>query len=372
MDRPEARHEPTNVVRLRTTGPPGPELSELLEQAVRVAVGAAALAVGAAVNAVARTLGQTPVIDEEALDEEPQPVRGVPLLIGAALGLAWETGRWSVRAASTAGRSIAPLASFAVSPAFVRRRLDAVEGRLAGLDERWRGERPRNEDAAEAILHLVVPEIVNAALDQIDLTELVVDRVDIGRVIDRVDFEAVIARVPVEEIVARLDLNEIVARIDLDAIVGRIDLDAAVQRIDLQRIVERVDLDTIIERVDLDTIIERIDLDTIIERIDVDTIVGRIDLNEIVGRIDLDTIVERLDLAGIATRVIEEIDLPQIIRASSGTMTAEAAEGIRVQSMEADSLVAGVVDRILRRRGRDTDVDQGTGEATTSREEGSN
>lgn len=354
MDRPEARQEPTNVVRLRTTGPPGPELSELLEQAVRVAVGAAALAVGAAANAVARTLGQTPVIDEEALDEEPQPVRGVPLLIGAALGLAWETGRWSVRAASTAGRSIAPLASFAVSPAFVRRRLDAVEGRLAGLDERWRGERPRNEDAAEAVLHLVVPEIVNAALDQIDLTELVVDRVDIGRVIDRVDFEAVIARVPVEEIVARLDLNEIVARIDLDAIVGRIDLDAAVQRIDLQRIVERIDLDTIIERVD------------------VDTIVGRIDLNEIVGRIDLDTIVERLDLAGIATRVIEEIDLPQIIRASSGTMTAEAAEGIRVQSMEADSLVAGVVDRILRRRGRDTDVDQGTGEATTSREEGSN
>jgi len=313
-----------------------------------------ALAVGAAANAVARTLGQTPVIDEEALDEEPQPVRGLPLLIGAALGLAWETGRWSVRAASTAGRSIAPLASFAVSPAFVRRRLDAVEGRLAGLDERWRGERPRNEDAAEAVLHLVVPEIVNAALDQIDLTELVVDRVDIGRVIDRVDFEAVIARVPVEEIVARLDLNEIVARIDLDAIVGRIDLDAAVQRIDLQQIVERIDLDTIIERIDLDTI------------------VGRIDLNEIVGRIDLDTIVERLDLAGIATRVIEEIDLPQIIRASSGTMTAEAAEGIRVQSMEADSLVAGVVDRILRRRGRDTDVDQGTGEATTSREEGSN
>ncbi len=150
------------------------------------------------------------------------------------------------------------------------------------------------------------------------------------------DARAVIARVPVVEIVARLDLNEIVARIDLDAIVGRIDLD------------------------------------TIIERVDVDTIVGRIDLNEIVGRIDLDTIVERLDLAGIATRVIEEIDLPQIIRASSGTMTAEAAEGIRVQSMEADSLVAGVVDRILRRRGRDTDVDQGTGEATTSREEGSN
>ena len=345
MDRPEARQEPTNVVRLRTTGPPGPELSELLEQAVRVAVGAAALAVGAAANAVARTLGQTPVIDEEALDEEPQPVRGLPLLIGAALGLAWETGRWSVRAASTAGRSIAPLASFAVSPAFVRRRLDAVEGRLAGLDERWRGERPRNEDAAEAVLHLVVPEIVNAALDQIDLTELVVDRVDIGRVIDRVDFEAVIARVPVEEIVARLDLNEIVARIDLDA---------AMRRVDLQRIVDRIDLDAIIERVDMDAI------------------VGRLDLNEIAERIDLDTIVERLDLAGIATRVIDEIDLPQIIRASSGTMTAEAAEGIRVQSMEADSLVAGVVDRILRRRGRDTDVDQGTGEATTSREEGSN
>jgi hypothetical protein len=226
----------------------------------------------------------------------------------------------------------------------LRRRLDLVEGRLAGLDERWREELPTSEHAAEAVLHLVVPEIVNAALDQIDLTELVVDRVDIGRVIDHVDFDAVIARVPVEEIVARLDVNEIVARIDLDEIVERIDLDAAVQRIDMQRIVERIDLNEIIERVDV---------------------------NAVVGRIDLDAIVERLDLAGIATRVIEEIDLPQIIRVSSETMATETAEGIRVQSMEADRLVAGVVDRILRRRGRDTEVDRGPDGSPTSREEGS-
>jgi len=121
-----------------------------------------------------------------------------------------------------------------------------------------------------------------------------------------------------------LDLNEIVGRVDLDAVVRRVDLDAAVERVDLQRVVDRIDVDAI------------------------------------AAGVDLDAVVGRLDLAGIATRVIEEIDLPGIIRSSSETMAAETAEGIRVQGMEADRLVAGVVDRVLRRRrDRDTQVADG-------------
>jgi hypothetical protein len=352
MDRPEPTPETTNVVVLRTTGAPGPELSALFEQALRVAVGATALAVVAAADAVSRTLGFAEVSDEEQPDEEPPPVRGFPLVAGAAFGLAWETGRWGVRAASTLGRSVAPLASFAASPGFVRRRLDAVEARLAGLDRRWQEELPRNEGAAEAFVRALVPGVVSAALDQIDLTQIVIDRVDLGRVVEEVDVEAVIARVPIDDIVARLDLDEVVQRVDLDAIVRRIDLDAAVRRVDLQGVLDRIDVDAIVGRVDLETIVDRIDVDAVAERI------------------DIQAIVERLDLAGIATRVIEEIDLPQIIRASSESMATEAAEGIRVQSMEADRLVAGVVDRVLRRRrGRETEVDEGRETASPAEEE---
>jgi hypothetical protein len=334
MDRPEPTREPTNVVVLRATGAPGPEPSELFEQAFRVAVGAAALAVMTVVDAVSRTLGTADASDEGPTVEAPEPVRGLPLLAGAALGLAWETGRWGLRAISSVGRSVAPLASFAASPAFVRRRLDAMEDRLAGLDRGWQEERPRNEDAAEAFVRALVPGVVNAALDQIDLTQIVVDRVDLGRVVEQVDLDAVVARVPIDDIVARLDLDEIVQRLDLDAIVRRIDLDAAVRRVDLQAIVDRIDLDAVVGRVDLDAVVDRIDVDAVAERI------------------DIQAIVERLDLAGIATRVIEEIDLPEIIRGSTGSMAVETVEGIRVQSMDADRVVAGLVDRVLRRRGR--------------------
>lgn len=325
MDRPEPVPEQTNVVRLRTTGVPSPELAALLEQAVRIAVGAAALAVAAGVEIASRTLGFAPGSEEEPSDEAPEPPRGLPLLAGAAFGLAWETGRWGARATSAAARTAAPLLSFATSPSFVRRRLDEAEARLAALDARWREERPPSERAASAFLEALVPRVVNAVLDQLDLTDLVVERVDLGRVIEQVDMEAVIARVPIDDILAR---------IDLDAIVERVDLDAAVAQVDLQRVVDRIDVDAV------------------------------------AAGIDLDAIVGRLDLAGIATRVIEEIDLPQIIRASSETMAAETAEGIRVQGMEADRVVAGVVDRILRRRqGRETQVDRGSGAPPDAQEE---
>jgi len=332
MDRPEPVREPTNVVRLRTAGAPGPELSALLEHALRIAVGATALAAGAAADAVSRTLGFAPPVGDEPPDEEPEPVGGLPLLAGAAFGLAWESGRWGVRAVSAAARSVAPLISFAASPSIVRGRLDEAEARLVAMDARWREERPTSERAAEAFLQALVPRIVNAVLDQIDLTGIVEERVDLERVIDRVDLDAVVARVRIDDVVERLDLNEIVGRVDLDAVVRRVDLDAAVERVDLQRVVDRIDVDAI------------------------------------AAGVDLDAVVGRLDLAGIATRVIEEIDLPGIIRSSSETMAAETAEGIRVQGMEADRLVAGVVDRVLRRR-RDRDTQVADGVAPPETEE---
>jgi hypothetical protein len=87
-----------------------------------------------------------------------------------------------------------------------------------------------------------------------------------------------------------------------------------------------------------------------------DAILDRIDLDAVASRIDVEAIVQRLDLVAIANSVIEEIDLPEIIRESSGAMASDTVQGIRLQTMEADRLVARVVDKVLRRRARDADV----------------
>ena len=55
--------------------------------------------------------------------------------------------------------------------------------------------------------------------------------------------------------------------------------------------------------------------------------------------------------------MIDEIDLPEIIRDSSGAMASETVQEVRVLGIGADRFVARVVDRILRRtHDRDTSV----------------
>jgi hypothetical protein len=70
----------------------------------------------------------------------------------------------------------------------------------------------------------------------------------------------------------------------------------------------------------------------------------------IVARIDINAIVNRIDLVAIVNQVIDEIDLPSIIRESSGGMASEAVLDVRMRGIEADETVNRIVDRILRRR----------------------
>ncbi|HSP38466.1 MAG TPA: hypothetical protein VLR26_11995, partial [Frankiaceae bacterium] len=52
----------------------------------------------------------------------------------------------------------------------------------------------------------------------------------------------------------------------------------------------------------------------------------------------------------LAREVVEELDLPEIIRSSTGAMTSDAVRGVRARSMHADDAVAAVSDRFLWRR----------------------
>jgi hypothetical protein len=283
---PEGRVTPIGAV-----PPPSPDLVELAERASRAALGLASLVAGSVTAAVAEAIsGEAP-----ELADEPQPDDGeswpkplAPVLAGAALGVAIESARVGTRAASAFARSLRPWISFAKSPTFVRERFLRVRERVSQLDDRWRREQQDDEQIGASFVGAVVPQIVDATLDQLDLTELVLSRVDLERVVDAVDLERAVSRVDLEAIVSRIDLDAIIARVDLDAVAARLDVEA---------------------------------------------------------------IVKRLDLAAIARDVIDEIDLPSIVRQSTGTMANETVEGVRVQSMSADRAVTGFVDRLLGREG---------------------
>lgn len=89
-----------------------------------------------------------------------------------------------------------------------------------------------------------------------------------------------------------------------------------------------------------------------------DAVLDKVDMNAIAAKIDLNAVIGRLDLGTIAREVIEGIDLPELIRESSGAMASETVVGVRLRGIEADERISRIIDRvILRRRGRDALVD---------------
>lgn len=156
-------------------------------------------------------------------------------------------------------------------------------------------------------------------------------------------------------------LDELVPAV-LDEVVRRTDLTALVLKyVDLDGVVEAVDLDAAVSRVDLDAVAQRLDLDAVALRLDIEAVLNRLDLTQlVVQRVDLDVLVSEvlahLDLAGLAAEVIEAVNLPEIIRDSTGSMASETVMGARMQGIAADETVARIRDRLLLRRGHGPDV----------------
>lgn len=107
----------------------------------------------------------------------------------------------------------------------------------------------------------------------------------------------------------------------------------------------------VLDEVDLDAVVARVDLDRIVDRLDLDGIAERIDVDAIAARIDLDAVIARVDLAGLTEQVMDELDIGELIRESSGTMATETVDALRLQGMRADHLLGRVVDQLLRRQG---------------------
>ena len=197
--------------------------------------------------------------------------------------------------------------------------------------------------ALAAVMDELVPEVTRAVLARLDVPGLVREFVDVDRVAAMLDVDAVVARV---------DLDAIIDEIDIDRVLDRVDLDAVIARVDLDAIIDKVDIDRVLDRVDLDAVVARVDLDAVVARVDLDGAVDRVDLDRAVDRVDVDRVISRTDLAGLARYVVQEIDLPGLLRASTGSVTNEMVRSVRDQGVDADRAVERIVDRLLRRQGR--------------------
>src|SRR4029450_1086224 len=119
-----------------------------------------------------------------------------------------------------------------------------------------------------------------------------------------------------------------IERVDLDRVARELDIDAVLDRMDLTEVVvQRVDLDRVASELDIDAVLDRMDLtEVVVQRVDLDRGASGRGVAAVVRRGGLEAAINRVDLIALAEFVVDGIDLPKIIRESSGTV---ASEGLR-------------------------------------------
>lgn len=98
----------------------------------------------------------------------------------------------------------------------------------------------------------------------------------------------------------------------------------------------------------VNSVVDRMDLTQIVlDRVDIDAIVARANMNEIINRVPM---------IDIAHYIIDEIDLPKIIRESTGGIAADAVNAARMQSLSLDEFINKIADSVMfRRKGRNVE-----------------
>jgi len=105
----------------------------------------------------------------------------------------------------------------------------------------------------------------------------------------------------------------------------------------------------VLKHVDIQRVAEQVDVDALVERMDLDRLAARIDVDAIAARLDVAAVLDRLDLAAIAADVIEQLDLPQLIREATADTTSEGVRAVRLRGVGADRAVRRAVDRLFGR-----------------------
>ena len=214
-----------------TTAAIGP----MIEEGARIVAGFLAAIAAAASEAVrAGAQSASPTDDEDLPDDvarTPMPPR-IGVAAGAAAGLAVEVTQATLRAASAFAATAGPMLSWFANAAIVRKGVADVDERMQQLNDRWEQERGAAEEAAGAFAANIVPRIVDAVLERIDLTQMATERLDVDAIVASIDLDRILEQIDVNAIIERVDVNAIIDRIDLAALA-----DEVISEIDLPEII---------------------------------------------------------------------------------------------------------------------------------------
>ena len=106
----------------------------------------------------------------------------------------------------------------------------------------------------------------------------------------------------------------------------------------------------VLEHVDIQRIAETVDINPLVDRLDMQRLTDRIDIDALVARLDIDAVISRVDVAAIAADVIDQLDLPQLIRETTVDATSESVRSVRLRGVGADRAISRAIDRLLGRR----------------------
>jgi hypothetical protein len=100
-------------------------------------------------------------------------------------------------------------------------------------------------------------------------------------------------------------------------------------------------------------------VDTALRHVDLTELIRRhVDLDALMSDVDVDAIVDRLDLVTRTKALIVDVDLPEVIRSSSGAVASDAVHSFRLQGISGDEAVRRAVTRWGRRRDSATTPDE--------------
>jgi hypothetical protein len=283
----------------------------MVAQGVQVGCGVTAVVLEIVVRSIGWSAGSRPT---GVSTSTGSGATAAPPATDVALGLAWTVSGWAGRAVVATTSVAAPIVGVLAAPPRVPPALQPATW-ARGLAATWQQQRPEAGVALDNAVSAAVPLSTQAVLDRIDLDAVV------RAVLQRLDLQALI--------------TEALREVDLDAVVAE-----ALTQLDLPAVV-----DTAVQQIDLtQVVIDNVDLGPVVT-----AALDQIDLDEIV--------MDRVDVLGLADYVVQGIDLPGIIRMSTGSVASEAVRTVRLQGVDADRAVAGLVDKfMLRRRARATDA----------------
>jgi len=136
----------------------------------------------------------------------------------------------------------------------------------------------------------------------------------------------------------------------VDTLLDQLDLTSLVlDHLDIQRVASAIDIQTLVADLDVDALAARLDMDRLLDRIDMNRLLDRIDMDRLTERIDMQALLDRVDLPAVASGVIDDLDIPQVIREATTDTASEGVRDVRLRGVEADRAIGRAVDRLLGR-----------------------